>query len=137
MWRGKRIRIFSLKRVILSIVVGFMCPVTFLLTLFLIFYFTGKDASENFVMLVAWPRVLWDLVADQPRSDANVATGLLFIAICDTVVYGAITYVILTAVSVVRPKTAALEPPPTPQEIQPARLIPTEPTTLQRRINLR
>lgn len=122
MWRGKRIRIFSLKRVILSNVVGFMCPASFLLTLFLIFYFTGKDPSENVVMLVAWPRVLWDLLADQPRSDANLATGLLFIAICDTVVYGAITYVILTAVSVVTPKTVALEPPPTPQEIHPGPL---------------
>jgi len=119
MWGGKRIRTLSLKRVILSIVVGFICPLSFLLTLFLIFYFTGKDPSENLVMLVAWPRMLWDLLAGQPRSDANLATGLLFIAICDTVVYGAITYVILTAVSVVRPKTVALEPPPTPQEIHP------------------
>jgi hypothetical protein len=93
-----------------------MCPASFILTLALIFYFTRRSVSQNFVMLVAWPRVLWDLLVDQPRAEANRATGLLFIAICDTVVYGAITYVILTAVSVVRPKTVALEAPPTPQE---------------------
>jgi len=99
-----------------------MCPVSFLLTLFLIFSFTGKNPSQNIMMLVAWPRVLWDLLVDQPRSGANVAKGLLFIAICDTVVYGTITYVILTAVSVVRPKAVALEPPPTPQEFHSATL---------------
>ena len=118
MREDKRITIFSPKRVVLSIFIGFMCPMVFLLTLFLIFSFTGKNPSQNVVMLVAWPRLLWDLLVDQSRSGANVAKGLLFIAICDTVVYGTITYLILTAVSVVRPKMVALEPPPTPQEFR-------------------
>jgi hypothetical protein len=116
MREGKRIGIFNPKRVILSIFVGFMCPACFLLTLFVIFSFTGKSPTQNVMLLVAWPRVLWDGLVDQPRSDANRAMGVLFIAICDTLVYGTITYAILTAVSVVRPKTVALEPPPTPQE---------------------
>jgi len=73
-------------------------------------------------MLLAWPRVLWDLLVEDSRSEANRSTGLLFITICDTIVYGAITYVILTTVSAVRPKTVALGPPPTPQEIHPGPL---------------
>ncbi len=67
-------------------------------------------------MLAAWPRVLWDGLVDEPRSDANRDLGLLFIAICNTLVYGAIIYVVLTAVSVIKPKTVVIEPPPTPQQ---------------------
>ena len=119
MSQGKRIDIFSPKRVILSIFVGFMCPMVFLLTLFVIFSSIGKRPSQNVMLLVTWPKVVWDVLVDQPRSGANVAGGLLVMGICDTAVYGAITYVILTAVSVVRPNTAALEPPPTPQEFHP------------------
>jgi hypothetical protein len=116
MWRGKPIRFVSLKRALLSIVVGFMCPVGFVLTLAFISYFTRRKPSQNFAMLVAWPRLLWDLLVDQPRSEAHRPYGLLFIVACDTVVYGAITYVILTAVSVVKPKVVVLESPPTPEE---------------------
>lgn len=120
MWGG--IRIFSPKRVILSIVVGFMCPAAFIVTMAVIGVSTGTKPSQNVAMLVAWPRVLWDLLVEDSRSEANRSTGLLFITICDTIVYGAITYVILTAVSAVRPKTVALGPPPTPQEIHPGPL---------------
>jgi hypothetical protein len=119
MSRTTYIRVFSFQRILLALVLGFVSPLTYLLTLFLIFYFTGKQASQNFVMLAAWPRVIWDVLVDQPRSEANVASGLLFIAICDTLVYGAIMYVILTAVSVIKPKTVVIEPPPSPHQIHP------------------
>ena len=111
-----RIRIFSFPRILLALVLGFVSPFTYLLTLFLIFYFTGKQASEPWVMLAAWPRAIWDVLVAEPRSEANRDLGLLFIAICDTLVYGAIMYVILTAVSVIRPKDVVSEPPPTPDQ---------------------
>ena len=119
MRRGTAVRIFSLKRMILSIVLGFMLPVSYLLTLFLIFYFTGKRQSEILVIPVAWPRVLWDALVDQPRSDANLASGLLFIAVCDTAVYGALSYIILLTTSVLTPKPVVLESPPTPAQCDP------------------
>lgn len=119
MREGKRITIFSPKRVVLSIFVGFMCPMVFLLTLFVIFSSTGKSPSQDVMLPVTWPKVVWDVLIDQPRSGANVAGGLLVMGICDTAVYGAITYLILTAVSVVRPTTATLDPPPTPEEFHP------------------
>jgi hypothetical protein len=98
-----------------------MLQVNYLLALFLFFKYTGKTPSQIFVMPVAWPRVLWDLLVDQPRSDANRAAGLLFITVCDTAVYGAISYVALLAISKLTRKPAVLEPPPKPEQFDSSR----------------
>lgn len=109
-------RSFSFKRIVLSVFVGFMLQVNYLLLLFLFFEYTGKNPSEIFVIPVAWPRVLWDFLVDQPRSDANRNAGLLFITICNTAVYGAISYVALLAISRLKRKPMVLEPPPMPEQ---------------------
>jgi hypothetical protein len=111
-----RFRIFSLKRLLLSIALGLLFLVSYVFVLFLIDQ-AGKIPPHMMLVVIGWPRPLWVLLEGQ-FSDANMIRGFTFFALCDTALYAVLIYPVLLAVSLVRHKRAALDPPPLPEPEQ-------------------
>lgn len=115
MKRGARLRIFSLKRLVLSIVLGFLLPLSYAVILSLASDLTGRVAPEFLVTPFGWPRRLWIFLLGRHPSDYDVVGGLVFMALSNIALYGAAAYAVLLAVSVIRRKRVVLNPPPTPE----------------------
>ena len=115
MKQGGRVRVFSIKRVILSLVLGFVIPVSY--TFMLMRFGPGELRRSQFEILITpirWPLSLWLFVMQhQPTTERGIIVAFVFMAVCNTVLYGTMVYAVLLAVSLVRQKPAALEPPPT------------------------
>jgi len=119
MAKSARTRIFSVKRLFLSIVLGFLLPLSYAFLLSEVSDRTGKTAPEFLVTLFMWPRPLWIFLIQQQPSDENLVVGIVFLAICNIALYGTIIYTVLLALSLVRRKQAIPEPPPTPEPFHP------------------
>jgi hypothetical protein len=108
----KLLRIISVKRMALSAALGFLLPLTYALLLSEVSDHTGKIPPDFMVMTFGWPRPLWVLLMGEPHSDSDVLGGIFFLAICNTIAYGAAVYVALSMFSLVRKTRASHQPPP-------------------------
>jgi len=116
MKKDGRVRVFSVKRLVLSIVVGFLFLVSYVAGLFLIDQ-AGRNPPNVMLAVIGWPRWLWILLGGQFSED-SMLSGFTFFAICDTALYAAIIYSVLLALSIVTPKRVVLDPPPPPKPEQ-------------------
>ena len=110
------VRVFDVKCLVLSVVMGFLFLVSYVIGLFLIDQ-AGKTPPDVMITVIGWPRWLWILLGGQ-FSDDNVVSGLTFFALCDTALYAAMIHPVLLALSIVSAKRPALSPPPPPTPAQ-------------------
>ena len=77
--------------------------------------YTGKTAPDFMVMPFGWPRPLWILLMGHQPSDADVAVGLIFMAVCNIVLYGSVVYGALLMLSMLKTKRVNHGVPPPPE----------------------
>jgi hypothetical protein len=109
------VRIFSIKRMVLSLVLGFLLPLGYAFTLSVASDYTGKTVPDFMTMPFGWPRPLWVLLMGRQPAEADLLTGLIFLAICNIMLYGFVIYAALLMLSIVRRKREDIEPPPPPE----------------------
>jgi hypothetical protein len=113
--RAGRLRIFSIKRAALSCVPGFLIPLGYAVVLSEAYEYPQRPTPQFLAWPFGWPRPLWILLLGrEPRSE-EIVGGLIFFAVCNTLLYGAFVYVALTMRLLVRRGRAAYEPPPAPE----------------------
>jgi hypothetical protein len=115
----KVVRLFSLKRIVLSIVLGFLLPLAYAFALSLLSDMTGKTAPAFMVVPFGWPRPLWVFLMGRQPTEADVLSGLLFLAACNIVLYGTIVYVTLLMFSLFSSKRVDYQSPPPPEPFPP------------------
>lgn len=108
-------RIFSIKRVLISSVLGFLLPLGYAFTLSEVSDYTGKTAPDFMVMPFGWPRPLWIFLMGRQPSEADLVHGLIFMAACNIVLYGSLVYAVLLILSVLKAKQVDYESPPPPE----------------------
>jgi len=107
-------RIFSITRILLSCVLGFLVPLSYAFTLSLVSDYTGKSAPDSMVYPFGWPRPLWIFLMGRQPLEGDVITGIVFLTLCNIALYGALSYMALSALQLLRHKPAdpGLPPPP-------------------------
>jgi len=112
--KNSRVQIFSIRRILISCVLGFLIPFSYALGLSLVSDYTGRSVPDSMVYPFGWPGSLWVfLLKRQPmESDFNLEIALL--AICNIALYGTLSYLALFALQVLRHKPASPELPPAP-----------------------
>ena len=122
MMKEARVRIFSLKRLLVSAALGVLLLSGYVFALFLIdlsgkFLLDGDTSPASFMLtILAWPGPLWSLVGGQ-FDDESMVPGLLFFAFCNIVLYATIIYLALLVISLVRRRlTPPNLPPPQPEQ---------------------
>lgn len=111
-----KVRIFSWKRLVLSLVLGFLLPLSYAVLLSQVFDYTGKLTPEFLVTPFGWPRPLWIFLMGRQPTENDLLIGLLFIAVCNIALYGTIVYISLFGLSLLRRKQTVDEPPPPPPD---------------------
>jgi hypothetical protein len=115
MMKDARVRIFSFKRLTLSVVLGILVLTGYVSGLFLIDR-SGHVPPAFMATIIRWPRWLWILLGGR-FDDRSMVRGLLFFAFCNIVLYATIIYFALLALSLVRRQPAVLDtPPPQPEQ---------------------
>ena len=115
MTKGARVRVFSFKRLLVSVVLGILVLSGYVLGLFLI-YRSGHTPPAFMVTVVGWPRWLW-ILFDGRFTRESAVRGLLFFASCNVVLYATIIYFALLALALVRRKpTLQNSLPPQPEQ---------------------
>src|SRR6266446_6868956 len=112
--KSSRVRIFSIRRILLSCVLGFLAPLSYALALSLASDYTGKSAPDFMTYPFGWPRPLWIFLMGRQPSEGDIIFGLVFVALCNIALYGALIYVALSAVQLLRHKAAEPGMPPPP-----------------------
>jgi hypothetical protein len=110
------VRIFSIKRILLSSVLGFLLPLGYAFTLSEVSDYTGKTVPDFMVMPFGWPRPLWIFLMGRQPSEADIIPGLLFMAACNIVLYGSLVYAALLMLHVLRGKRVDYDSPPPPEQ---------------------
>ncbi len=95
----KLVRIFSIKRMAFSAALGFLIPLSYAYILSEVSDYTRKTVPDFMVMPFGWPRPLWIFLMNHEPSEADLLTGMLFMAFCNIVLYGTIVYVAVTKLS--------------------------------------
>ena len=110
------IRIFSIKRILLSTLLGFLLPVAYAFILSEASDYTRKPPPDYLVIPFGWPRPLWVFLIGRQPTDSDVIPGLLFFAACNVLLYGSLVYAALTMWPVLRGKRADYGSPPPPEQ---------------------
>ena len=121
-----RFRIFSFKRLLLSIVLGFLIPFSYLLILFNL----GRPPRPGFQVVITpirWPFSLVVFFLGRQPTNAERPAAFTFLIVCNVVLYGSLIYSVLLAVAAVRRKRATVPQPPMPDTLE---SVPTHSTTL-------
>jgi hypothetical protein len=100
--------------VVLSVILGFLLPLSYAFALSEISDYTGKTAPDFLVWPFGWPRPLWILLMGRQPRESDLLIGILFMALCNIALYGAIVYVALSLIALLR-KQVHYEPPPPPE----------------------
>jgi hypothetical protein len=111
----QKVRIFSVRRLALSVVLGFLLPLGYSFLLSEASDYIGKAAPEFLVMPFGWPRPLWIFLMGRQPTENDIIGGIIFLAVCNTLLYGVIVYVALLMFSVARRKRVGYESPPPPE----------------------
>jgi len=113
------VRIFSIKRLLLSVILGFLFPLGYAFLLSEASDYTAKTAPDFMVMPFGWPRPLWIYIMGRQPSESDLVGGIIFMAVCDTVLYGLIVYASLLLISISTRKPVVSESmPPPPQDFR-------------------
>ncbi len=110
------VRIFSVKRIALSVVLGFLMPLSYAFGLSAMSDHTGKAAPEFMVMPFGWAISLWFLLLGRQPEEGDLLPGILFLAFCNIALYGTLSYAVLTVLSLRRRKQVEYELPPSPEQ---------------------
>ncbi len=107
-------RIFSIRRILLSCALGFLIPFSYALSLSLFSDYTGKSVSDLMVYPFGWPRPLWILLMGRQPLETDLIPGIVFIAVCNIALYGTLSYVALSGLQLLshKPPDPGLPPPP-------------------------
>jgi hypothetical protein len=112
--KNARIRIFSIRRILIACVLGFLVPLSYAITLSLVSDYTGKPMGNFMVYPFGWPRPLWIFLIGHQPSDDDIILGIVFLAFCNIALYGTLIYVVLSALQFLKYKPAVLGLPPSP-----------------------
>ena len=107
-------RIFSIKRLGLSVALGFLLPLGYAFTLSEVSDLTGRTAPDYMVAPFGWPRRLWIFLMGRQPTEADILGGIIFLALCNIALYGAISYAALTMLPLFRRRRVEYSPPPPP-----------------------
>ncbi len=66
------VRVFSIKRLLLSVILGFLFPLGYAFLLSEASDYTGKTAPDFMVMPFGWPRPLWIYIIDNRQSPISL-----------------------------------------------------------------
>lgn len=108
--------IFSWKRLVISLVLGFLLPLSYAVLLSQVFDYTGTSTPQFLVMPFGWPRPLWIFLMGRQPTEDDLLMGVLFVAVCNIALYGTVVYVSLFTLSLLRRKQTVDEPPPPPPD---------------------
>lgn len=110
------VRIFSLKRLLLSSLLGLLVPLAYAFALSELIDYTGRQAPEFMVLPFGWPRPLWVFLMGRQPSEDDIVGGLVFMAISNILLWGLISYIALLSFSLLRKKRVVYESPPQPDQ---------------------
>jgi hypothetical protein len=96
------------------VILGFLLPLGYAFLLSEASDYTGKTAPDFMVMPFGWPRTLWIYLMGRQPSESDLVGGIIFIAVCDTLLYGLIVYASLLVISVSTSKPIVSESMPPP-----------------------
>jgi hypothetical protein len=113
--KRSRLRIFSIKRILLSIVLGFLVPFSYALGLSLFGDYTGTVVPQSLVYPFGWPRPLWIFLMGRQPLESDIIGGIVFLTICNIALYGTLSYLALSGLQLLRHKPADPDLPPSPQ----------------------
>lgn len=113
--KRRRVRIFSIWRLLISAVLGFILPLSYSFALHALDKYIAQKTADFLTFPFFWPRPLWIFFMGRQPTEDDLGFGLLFMAISNIVLYGTLVYVALSAFQILRQKPAELESPPTPQ----------------------
>jgi len=108
-------RIFSMRRILLSCVLGFLVPLSYAFALSLGSDYTGKSVPDFMVNPFGWPRPLWILLMGRQPLEDDIIPGIVFIAMCNIALYGGLVYLTLSALQLLKSKPADARLPPPPR----------------------
>ncbi len=108
-------RLFSIKRIILASILGFLLPLGYAFMLSVASDYTGKTVPDFMVIPFGWPRPVWIFLTGRQPLEFDIIVGLLFMALCNIALYGTLSYAALLIFSVMRNKEVNYEPPPMPK----------------------
>jgi hypothetical protein len=66
-------------------------------------------------MPFGWPRPLWIFLMGRQPTENDILGGIIFLAVCNTMLYGVIAYAALLLLSVFRRKKVSYDSPPPPE----------------------
>ncbi len=109
-----RIRIFSIRRILLSCVLGLLVPLSYAFALSEFSDYTGRAVPDFMVHPFGWPRPLWIFLMGRQPLEGDIIFGIIFLALCNIALYGALIYIALSALQLLKhkPPDPALPPPP-------------------------
>ena len=110
----REVRVFSIWRSLLSVVLGFLIPLGYAYTLHLAQEATGWTPTDPFLMPFGWPRPLWIFLTGRQPTQDDVVSILLFAVLGNVVLYGTLVYAGLTFVSLFRRGRTTFGAPPPP-----------------------
>jgi hypothetical protein len=108
------VRIFSIWRLLISLVLGFLLPLSYAVAFSLLSDYTGSSLPESMTYPFGWPRPLWIVLMGHQPTEGDIMFGIVFMALCNIAVYGTLTYIALSAIQLLRRKPADPELPPLP-----------------------
>ena len=110
--------IFSVKRLILSIILGILLPLAYLFALSLVFDHSNKIPPNFLIMPIGWPRPVWIFLMGRQPTEADLVIGMTFMIGGNIMLYGALSYVGLLALSIIRKdKRTDFDAPPPPPDL--------------------
>src|SRR5688500_9426093 len=108
-------RVFSLKRLAVSLTLGFLLPLSYALSLHFVDELLKRETPQFLVWPFGWPRPLWILLMGRQPSEADLPFGIAFLAACNVLLYGSVVYVSLSVLSRIKRRPDHGEPPPLPE----------------------
>ena len=113
-------KIFSIKRALLSCLLGLLLPFCYAVLLSEAFDYARRPTPQFLAWPFGWPRPLLVLLLGRQPTREDIVGGLIFFAACNILLYGTVVYFALTMRSVVRSRRADYGPPPPPGRFPPA-----------------
>jgi hypothetical protein len=111
------VRIFSFKRLVVSVVLGFLVLTGYVFGLYLIGS-RGTRPPDFMLIIVGWPRWPWRLLGGS-LNFASRYRSLVFFVFCNVTLYATIIYLSLLAISMVRRQPILPDSaPPQPEQFR-------------------
>ena len=99
---AKPFRVFSLVRFFSAIVLGFLLPLSYMVFLSVFYDYMGTSTPQFLVWPFGWPRPLWIMAMGREPTEDDIVFGLLFMAVCNIALYGTVSYLVLSTLSLLR-----------------------------------